>query len=60
MWVIREYGEAGGLMAYITVFVDKILKGANRADLPMEQPTCFELVINRKTARALGLYSPEP
>lgn len=64
----KEYAEAGGLMSYgpnleeswrrIAGFVDKILKGARPADLPVEQPTRFELVVNLKTARALGLIMP--
>jgi putative ABC transport system substrate-binding protein len=65
----REMVEAGGLTAYAVnmadfvghaaVYVDKILKGANPADLPVEQPTKFELVINLKTAKALGVEVPQ-
>jgi len=64
----REHVEAGGLMSYgpnfpdmwrlAAVFVDKIRKGTNPPDLPVEQPTKFELVINLKTAKALGLTIP--
>ena len=64
----REYTEAGGLMSYgpnleeswrrIAGFVEEILKGAKPADLPVEQPTRFELIVNLKTARALGLTLP--
>jgi len=68
MHAFRESVEVGGLMAYSVnlpdmyrrsaTFVDKILKGAKPAELPMEQPTKFELVINLKTAKALGLTIP--
>jgi len=65
---IRDYVEAGGLMSYgpnfpdlfrrAAEFVDKILRGAKTADLPVEQPTKFDLVINLITAKALGLEIP--
>ena len=65
----REYAEAGGLMSYgpnladlyrrTATYADKIFKGAKPADLPVEQPTKFELIINGKTAKALGLKIPQ-
>jgi putative ABC transport system substrate-binding protein len=65
----REFAEAGGLMAYgasvldthrrAVGYIDKILRGTKPADLPVEQPTKFDLVLNLKTAKAIGLTIPE-
>ena len=67
---LREFAETGGLISYgpniahqfrrAAFYVDKIFKGAKPADLPVEQPTKFELVINMKTAKVFGLKIPPP
>jgi putative ABC transport system substrate-binding protein len=64
----REFVEVGGLMFYgaslaemyrrSAVYVDRVLKGARPADLPIEQPTKFELIVNQKTARSIGVSLP--
>ena len=68
MYEAREFVDDGGLISYgpdivemtrrSASFVDKVLRGVNPADLPIEQPTHFDLVINAKTARALGVTLP--
>jgi putative ABC transport system substrate-binding protein len=69
MYALRDFVDVGGLMAYgpdfavawrrAAEYVAKILEGAKPSDLPIEQPTKFELVVNLKTAKALGLTIPE-
>jgi ABC-type uncharacterized transport system substrate-binding protein len=68
MYNAREFVEVGGLISYgasvpelnrrTAIYADKILKGAKASDLPVEQPTKFELAVNRKTAKALGIEVP--
>jgi putative ABC transport system substrate-binding protein len=69
LYAFREYVDAGGLMAYgphlpdlyrrAATYVDRILKGTQPGDLPVEQPTKFDLAINLKTAKTLGLTIPQ-
>jgi putative tryptophan/tyrosine transport system substrate-binding protein len=69
VYEIRDYVISGGLLSYtylraqnferVAIFIDKIFKGAKPADLPVEQPTRFELVINRRTAEAIGVQIPD-
>ena len=69
VYPLKEFAEAGGLLSYgpnvevlyrrAAYYIDRILKGAKPADLPVEQPTTFELIVNMKTAKALGLTIPQ-
>ena len=70
MYGYSDFVDDGGLISYgpnrpdqyrrTAIYIDKILRGAKPADLPVEQPTKFELIVNRKTATALGLSLPSP
>jgi len=70
MYGYSDFVDVGGLISYgpdrpdqyrrTAIYVDKILRGAKPADLPVEQPVKFELIVNRKTATALGLSLPPP